>query len=393
LRRVAIALLFVSLDLSRFPMNLLDSLFVMAPAGVQTRWASPENPTASPGRGGETNGGRKGRPCVKLAAGECLVLASAENTSGIVRRLWLTIDHRIPRNLRGLKIECFWDGAKRPAISAPLGDFFGTGLGRNVAFQSAFFSNPEARSFNCCLPMPFKRGMRITLTNETAFDLNALYYEVNFTVGDTLPATALYLHSHWRRENPTQLQQDYEILPRVAGRGRYLGCNIGVIANRRSYFKIWWGEGEVKIHLDGDSTQPTLCGTGTEDFIGTAWGQGRYDHPFQGCNFADMETMRYCFYRYHGPDPVWFHHNIRVTIQQIGCWAPESRWELSRAGRPVYHAGPGRREVDWAVNQEPYGLFERQDDWSSCSYFYLDEKENNLPALQPAGERIAGLED
>jgi hypothetical protein len=374
-------------------MSLFDSLFSMPPSGVQTRCASPENPAALPGQGGQSKGGRKGRPCVKLPAGGQLVLAAAENTSGIVRRMWLTIDHRVPRNLRGLRIECFWDGAGRPAVSAPLGDFFGTGLGRNVAFQSAFFSNPEARSFNCCLPMPFRRGMKIVLTNETAFDLNALYYEVNFTVGDPLPPDALYLHGHWRRENPTRLQQDYEILPRVTGRGRYLGCNIGVIAERRRYFKTWWGEGEVKMFIDGDPTFPTLCGTGTEDFIGTAWGQGRYDHLYQGCHFADMDRMRYCFYRFHVPDPVWFRRDIRVTIQQIGCWAPESRWELSRPGEPTYLADTGLTAVDWVKNQEPYGLFERQDDWSSCCYFYLDRTENDLPALQPADERIAGLDE
>ena len=58
-------------------------------------------------------------------------------------------------------VYCYWDGADRPAVSAPLGDFYGTGLGRLAPFQSALFTNPEGRSFNSFVPMPFRTGMRI----------------------------------------------------------------------------------------------------------------------------------------------------------------------------------------------------------------------------------------
>ena len=55
---------------------------------------------------------------------------------------------RSPAMLRGIRIDMFWDGADLPAVSAPLGDFFGQGLGRCATFESALFSNPEGRSFN-----------------------------------------------------------------------------------------------------------------------------------------------------------------------------------------------------------------------------------------------------
>ena len=45
-----------------------------------------------------------------------------------------------------------------------------------------------------------------------------------------------------------------------------IGANIGVITDP-SYGGAWWGEGEVKCYLDGDREFPTLCGTGTEDYI------------------------------------------------------------------------------------------------------------------------------
>jgi hypothetical protein len=357
------------------------------PEGVETRWASGENPTGAKGQGARTNGGRKGSPTVAIKAGASRVLAEAAGTSGTVRRIWMTFPDRSPRMLRSLRLDMYWDGAQKPAVSAPVGDFFGVGLGQTVPFQSALFSNPEGRSFNCFIPMPFRTGMRIVMTNESRDDLNELFYDVDYTLGDRHGPAALYFHAHYRRENPTRLQQDYEILPRVAGRGRYLGTNVGVIVNRREYHNTWWGEGEVKIYLDGDTEFPTVSGTGTEDYIGTAWGQGQFAHLYQGSPVADEQNMRWCFYRYHVPDPVYFRRDVRVTIQQIGYLADHSRGGLVREGRRLYAAGPGLVEKDIRTD----GKFERADDWSSCAYFYLDSPANNLPPLDPAAKRAEGL--
>jgi hypothetical protein len=354
---------------------------------LETRWASPENPTGEKGRGGTAAGGRKGSPTIPIRAGQTVVLAEAKNTSGMVRRIWMTMPDRSPQMLRGLKIEMFWDGAASPAVSAPVGDFFGVGLGMMAQFDSALFSNPEGRSLNCFVPMPFRTGMRITMTNESGRDLPELFYDVDYTLGDRHPANALYFHAHWRRENPTTVRRDYEILPKVTGRGRYLGTNIGVIVNQSEYFNTWWGEGEVKVYLDGDTELPTLAGTGAEDYIGTAWGQGRYANLYQGSPVADEGRMRWCFYRYHVVDPVFFQRDVRVTIQQIGYLADHSRGGFFRTGKRLLRAGPGEVEMDLTKD----GKFERSDDWSSTAYFYLDRPENNLPRLDAAEKRLAGL--
>ena len=357
------------------------------PEGVETRWASPENPTGQKGRAGTAAGGRKGSPTIAIKAGATVVLAEAKNTSGMVRRIWMTMPDRSPQMLRGLRLEMFWDGAASPAVSAPVGDFFGVGLGQMAQFESALFSNPEGRSLNCFVPMPFRTGMRIVMRNESGRDLPELFYDVDYTLGDRHPANILYFHAHWRRENPTTLQRDYEILPKVSGRGRYLGTNIGVIVNQSEYFNTWWGEGEVKIYLDGDDALPTIAGTGTEDFIGTGWGQGRYSNLYQGSPVADEARMRWCFYRYHIVDPVYFRRDVRVTIQQIGYLADHSRGGFFRTGRQLYRAGAGKVLMDMTKD----GKFERADDWSSCAYFYLDRPENNLPQLDAAEKRMAGL--
>lgn len=391
---VVVASMLLGAALGSASAQLVNEPLFVVPEGVQTRWASAENLKGEKGAGGQVNAGRKGSASLTLKAGDKKTLAEVQGTSGMVRRIWVTVHDRIPEMLRGIRIDMYWDGSAEPAVSAPLADFFCQSLGRMAhPFESALFSSPEGRSFNCCIPMPFRTGMKIQVTNESNHDLDMFFYDVDYTVGDKLPENSMYFHAHWRRENPTTLQKDFEILPKVQGRGRYLGCGLGVIADMQTYFMSWWGEGEVKIYLDGDKEYPTLCGTGTEDYIGTGWGQGPYSNLYQGCNYADGIKNWWSFYRLHVPDPVWFQKDCRVKIQQIGCWAPESSKLMHEAGRTIYLAGPGRVKVDMSPESKlpKYGLFERQDDWSACAYFYLDRPTNGLPSLAGVETRLAGL--
>ncbi|MHB9034219.1 MAG: glycoside hydrolase family 172 protein [Anaerolineae bacterium] len=367
------------------------------PKRVETRWASMENPLAQPGTAGSANYGRKGSPCRGIKAGDSFILAQASGTSGMVRRIWVTISERTPALLRGLVLRICWDGQAKPAVEAPLGDFFGLALGRNAAFENAWFDNPEGRSFNCRIPMPFRTGFRMTVSNESGSDLGAFFYDVDFTVGDEYDDSAGYFHCHFHRESPTTLLHDFEILPLVKGRGRFLGCTIGVIADTETYGAAWWGEGEVKAYLDGDSALPTLCGTGTEDFIATGWGQGQFAHMWHGCPVADHARMQYSFYRLHGPDPVYFHKSARVTIQQIGGWQVKLALKHMREHNINAYLAPGdgknwlTQEQVAAMNPEGFFLYERQDDWCATSYFYLDNSVDSLRAIQPYAERVAGL--
>jgi hypothetical protein len=365
---------------------LLAQALYTFPEGVETRWASPENPGGEKGKGAQTNGGRKGRAALSVKAGEQVTLAEVHHSSGTVRRIEATISDRSPAMLRGLKIEMFWDESKKPAVSAPFGDFFGQGLGHMVAFQSALFASPEGTSFNCYIPMPFRTGMKIVLTNESGKDLQLLFYTVDYTLGDKHDKNNFYFHAHFRRENPTKLQQDFEILPQVLGKGRFLGANLCVQADKKKYSDRWWGEGEVKIYLDADRDWPTLVETGTEDYAGTSWGiRDQYANLYDGSPFADNDNMRYCLYRYHIPDPVYFTRDIRVTVQQIGL--VDANDPLYKTGIPIYQAGPGLVERE----KGSFGLFERQDDWSAVAYFYLDAAEDELPPIESAEQRMRGL--
>lgn len=373
-------------------MNPVLSHLYSLPDNIQSYWASPENPEGKKGAGALSNKGRKGRPCLPLKSGEQTVLAQASGQSGMVHRIWITIDKRWPAVLRGLRIDMYWDGATTPAVSAPFGDFFGQSLGRCQTFESALFSNPENRSFNCHVPMPFRSGFRIVVTNESEVDIAMLFYDVNYTLGDEI-AEPSYFHAHWRREAPTTLGRDFEILPKVNGRGRYLGATFSVIVDQKTYFDSWWGEGECKLFIDGDGEHPTLVGTGVEDYIGTAWGQGQYTHLYQGCHIADAANGQYGFYRLHLPDPIYFQRDVRVTFQQIGGAPTETIHKMRDAGLQLIACGGAPAGTPLNMNPEKgaFPLFEREDDWSSCGYFYLDRSTNDLPALAPVAERTKGL--
>ncbi|NQU88375.1 MAG: DUF2961 domain-containing protein [Mariniphaga sp.] len=359
---------------------------------IEPRWNSFENPTSAKGAGGQENKGAKGHPYDFLKAGESKVLLDVKG-QGIITRMWFTIQDRSPQMLRSLKIEMFWDENEKPAVSAPFGDFFGNGLGQLIALQNELFANPEGRSFNCFIPMPFKTGAKVVVTNEGSTDLDMLFYDINFVEINEWNDNNLYFHCFWNRDTATTPGVDYTILPKINGKGRFLGVNFGVIANP-IYRKSWWGEGEVKMYLDGDSDFATLVGTGTEDYIGTAWGQGKYINRYTGCPVADTENDRWTFYRYHIPDPIFFKTNIQVEIQAIGGNMKDVVIDMLDNGARLIPISVqegqtfiGLMDSVPAVNLKTANLisgwtnFYRSDDWSSTAYFYLNKPVNNLPEL------------
>lgn len=371
------------------------------PKKVTTNWISFENPTGAKGSGGKENKGAKGHANDFLKPGETKVLLDVKG-AGVIQRIWMTLDQRSQRALRAMKLEMYWDGETKPAVSVPVGDFFGNGLSRLTPFESALFSNPEGRSFNCIIPMPFKKGARITLTNEGSVQQN-LFYDINFSRVESHPADVAYFHAFWNRNHQTKLGEDFQILPNITGNGRFLGCNLGIITDSL-YARSWWGEGEVKMYIDGDKGLPTLIGTGTEDYIGTAWGQGAFAHLYQGSPVADEAGRQWNFYRYHIPDPVYFNNNIKVVIQQMGGDMTANVKKLVQGGAqliPVTVAVPqgfirlldmpNAPKIEDAAFPDGWTNFYRLDNYSSTAYFYLDKPASNLPPLAPLAVRQEGL--
>jgi hypothetical protein len=348
----------------------------------QSVWVSFENRTGEKGAAGQSNQGAKGHPSDQILAGDSCELLNIRG-AGIIQRIWMTVNDRSPEMLRGLWLKMYWDDAPEPAVSAPLGDFFCNGLSVMTAFENCYFSNPEGRSLNCIVPMPFKTAARIVLVNLSEKRLHSLFYDINLVRLQKWDNDMMYFHSLWNRENPTTLGQDYTILPEIKGEGRFLGVSMGIVSDS-IYRNTWWGEGEVKVYLDGDEEFPTLCGTGAEDYIGTGWGQGRYAHKYQGCLLSGR-NRQWSFYRFHVPDPVLFSNSCRVTLQQIGGSEHAEVLELWQNNIPLIPISVFRYDEERLIGlfDEPMPLddpafpkgwvnFYRQDDVSSVAYYYLD---------------------
>jgi D-arabinan exo alpha-(1,3)/(1,5)-arabinofuranosidase (non-reducing end) len=364
------------------------------PARIDTRLESRsisfENPTGARGRGGTAHGGRKGAPQRIVAPGERLVLADIAGP-GRVRHVWFTASPLPPEQMRRLVLEVFYDGCDAPSVSVPLVDFFGCAHGRPVPLVTAFTAVQEGRGFNATFPMPFRRNIRVELWNASARAF-PLYYQIDYTLGGEPDESGL-LHVSFRRENPTELRRDMVIASGIAGPGRFLGCVIGVrvlsdVLMQRHF--SWYGEGEVKFFLDGDAEHPTICGTGFEDYAGTAWGMGAHQALWSGVphDVRDPNAAAACpdfasLYRWHGPDPIVFQRDLRATVQQIGAVfiarGQEQLIEAIEAHHPVAGAGWLR---DLPAPAYAFGICERVDDVCAAAFVYAREPQP-VPRVDP----------
>lgn len=394
-----------------------QELYKSPPPQTETRWVSPENPTGEKGQGGKINKGAKGNAFFIIAPGEKKIIFDQKG-AGTIKRIWMSGSIALsPEQRRSVRIDMFWDGSSKPAVSAPIGDFFGIGLGLRAAFENDLFASPEGRSYNCTVPMPYRTAAHIEITNEASTYV-LFWYDINFLQLKKQEDDAFYFHTYWSRNLKTELGKDFEILPKVNGKGRYIGTNIGVIGDT-AYNGTWFGEGEAKVYLDGDKDLPTLVGTGTEDYIGSGWGQGKFYGPYHGSLIADSKNDLYAFYRYHTVDPVYFYQDCRVTIQQIGNASVSKIQQMlshNAVLKPVWlfdTKGMDATSIKGAAPQQFRLLdqkgsfninnsnitktagvnFYRSDDISATAYFYLDRPENNLPELPSVEIRMKYLKD
>jgi len=316
--------------------------------GFLSRSISFENPTGAPGQGGKTAShlgvGRKGSPRKWLNPGETVTLCNIEG-SGTIRHIWMG-GAKTELDNRGIVIRAWWDEQEHPSIECPLGDFMGFAHGENVPYYSVAHSTDPGGGRNIWLPMPFKKHARITLTNETP-ERKVIYYQIDYTIEDRHSFDVGRLHVLFRRENPTTKKQDFVLLPERIGKGRFMG---GVVGVRNLHSERWWGEGEIKIYLDGDSNYPTICGTGSEDWVCQSYGVHERAWYYSGCTLNRKGFVS--MYRWHMVDPILWQKECFITIQQIA----------------------------WDPNVEN-GLVETSDDWSCATFWYEPVPSNPLPPM------------
>jgi len=297
----------------------------------------------------------------KIAPGATLELGQIAG-HGRITHLWFTIAARSEDHLRELVFRIYWDGAERPAVECPLGDFYGLGFGRYVEYRSAPVAIGGVKALNCYWPMPFAKGARLTITNEGKEPVNSCYFNIDYRLDDEPAPELRYFHTQYRQAFPAPEGRDYTILE-TSGSGHYVGTFLSVMANSDG----WWGEGNDKFYVDG-ATQPAIEGTGSEDYFCGAWDfQHAFSNPYNGVPLytnpekgGEKRGILNTCYRWHILDPVAFHKSLRVTIEHGDNGVSDNR-------RPL------------------------RNHYASVAYYYLDRSGGHGPPLPPYQERVPHL--
>jgi D-arabinan exo alpha-(1,3)/(1,5)-arabinofuranosidase (non-reducing end) len=283
--------------------------------------------------------------------------------AGAITHVWFTIAADA-LHLKELVLRGYWDGLDRPSIETPIGDFFGLNLGDYVIYQSQYLACSPGQSLNCYFAMPYRKGARLTVTNESSRDVGAFYSNIDYVEADAIPDDALYFHAQYRQAVPNVAQhlpggknldgRSNYVFCETHGRGHLMGVTLGVIQTAEG----WMGEGDDMIFVDDPDT-PIINGTGTEDYFLGSWDFGgrlhaqAFSHRQYGAPLiqsAERVGGRYCLYRFHGDNPVTFDSYLRHTIEHG-------------------HAN------------------DRADNFYSCAFWYQDRPYTDFPPLPPVQQR------
>lgn len=294
-----------------------------------------------------------------IPVGKTLILADLEGP-GLITHIWCTIASQDRWYPRLLTLRIYWDDEKEPSVECPIGDFFAVGHGIDAMVDSIPVRvTSHGRARNCYWPMPFRKRARIEVSNDGFRNCDALYYYIDWQKLKSLPKNTAYFHAQYRQEFPAVSGRNYLILD-AEGRGHYVGTVLSVRCNEPS----WWGEGDDFFFVDGEK-EPSLKGTGSEDYFCDAWGLMKMDGPFYGCPVMEgLETGdRTTAYRWHIQDPVVFTKSLRVEIEHRGARVDEEGRLLS-------------------------GFAERPDDFASVAFWYQTEPHKRFAAVPPGKDRI-----
>lgn len=294
-----------------------------------------------------------------LDAGQTLTLLD-EDGPGEISHVWITIASREEYHLKKIVLRMYWDGEAQPSVEAPVGDFFGLGLGDYFLYQSVPLAVGGDKALNCFFPMPFQKHARITLTNEGKESAEAIYWNIDYQAYRApLPADTLYFHAEYRQATPNRAiagnkfnldGKDNYVWVQATGRGHFAGVTMSVLENADG----WWGEGDDMFFVDGEHL-PSINGTGSEDYFLGAWDFGgkQFSYALFGAPVVGPERQgaRWSVYRFHLDSPIPFTKSLRATIE---------------------HGDAN----------------DRGDNYYSVAYWYQTEPHVAFPPLPPADERL-----
>ena len=270
----------------------------------------------------------------EIKPGDTRVLAEIEG-AGIINHIWVTIapgPGELSRN--DIILRMYWDGNDYPSVESPIGPFFGQGWNEQYNYASLPLSaGPNTGTgLSCYFAMPFAKGARIEIENQTERTIDCFYYYIDYVSVDKLSKDAGRFHAWYNHELTEALPEgetewgvvgpqaenktgkDNYVFADIKGKGHFVGINYYV----QNPSPMWYGEGDDMWFIDGEDT-PSLIGTGTEDFFNTAWcPKDPFSHPYFGYPRVNNDIGwlgRTHVYRFFIDDPIYFEKSLRATIE------------------------------------------------------------------------------
>lgn len=251
--------------------------------------------------------------------------------------------------LRSTIIKIVFDGTT--TVWCPIGDFFGTGY--HIRPHSTWYTDvSDDKTLSCYWVMPFKKLARIQI-------LNLGSVPIELTLGKVLSGPwdwnnrSCHFHAAWKQWTDIETQSNEKSKDHgafdlnwitVKGSGNYVGDVLTLFNTANT----WWGEGDEKIYVDGESF-PSHIGTGTEDYYGYAWCKPNFfesafhAQPSGDGNLTPGFTVN-C--RYRSLDAIPFRKSIRFDME-LWHWA---KTKMNYAPTTFWYARPG---ATWDVKPDP----------------------------------------
>jgi hypothetical protein len=257
------------------------------------------------------------------------VTIGAAEGHGYIAQIWLTFPGWFWQHwntkaainqsiLKTLIVRLYWDGSEKPAVVAPVGDFFGAGLCEVASFASRYFGTSSG-GFFCKWPMPFRKSFRIELENlDTEIDTD-VFCNIVYQLYDYSPEPLGYFHAQFstgQNPGPSPVQ-----IAEAHGRGHYAGCLLYMQGQDRNYLSFL--EAPEHVYLDQDWETPRIVGTGLEDYFLGGWyfREGTFIGPYHGVPIKDTLNASVAMYRVHEADALHFKERLRFSF--VNPWAPE----------------------------------------------------------------------
>ena len=279
---------------------------------------------------------------------------------------------------RGVVLEVYYNGNPKPAIKVPLGDFFADGCAGKADYFTTPFVEIAPNSYNCFIPMPFEKSIKIVLRNETKYHLGN-YSCVEF---ERLPQwynRLGYLHATWKRF-AFQLQDmtDLEFF-HVDGKGHLLGRNWSISTDEpffQNFYLIMEGNNEIRI--DGEK-QPSIDYLGSECSFALCWGfLCKFNGTYNGINYLDRQDpapSMVSVYRFRKANVIRFEKSLNWRVD----WSNEFK---SRHHPEKFRAD--YLEKMTKLREKDHGWV----DYATTTYWYQSTVGYDHEPMMPLEDRI-----